>query len=245
MAVKVTEKATPGIPGFELEIKGHRIYYRKTGSGPPVVLLHGGASDSRDWLGTMAALADCFTLYAPDLIGFGQSERKQEGYYLSDFIDFIEEFIEILGLDSPDIVGHSFGGRVAAGVAVKNRVKLRRLVMVDASGLGKISGFGSVLFTGFWVSRKLLRKPQPFPRFLAKEGEDYNYIGDDALRVIKAATFLIWKRFDPYMSVSLARRAQKLIPGSRLEMMPGYGHAPHKQNSKSFNRLLLELLMQD
>jgi pimeloyl-ACP methyl ester carboxylesterase len=243
--VKVTEKAPPGIPGLELEVKGHRTYYLKAGSGPPVVLLHGGASDSRDWLGTMAALADRFTLYAPDLIGFGRSDRKDDGYYLSDFIDFTEEFIEALGMDNPDIVGHSFGGRVAAGVAVRNRVRIRRLVLVDASGLGKITGFGNALFTGFWALRKLLRQPQPFPRFLAKEGEDYNYIGEDALRSLEAATLLIWKRYDPYMPVSLARRAEKLIPTARLEVLPGYGHAPHGQNSKAFNRLLLEFLTRD
>ncbi len=245
MAVKVPEKVTTGIPGFELEVRGHRTYYLKAGSGPPVVLLHGGASDSRDWLGTMAALAGRFTLYAPDLIGFGRSDRKEDGYYLSDFIEFTEEFIETLGLDSPDIVGHSFGGRVAAGVAVRDRVRVRRLVLVDASGLGKISGFGSALFTGFWALRKLLRQPQPFPRFLAKEGEDYNYIGEDALRSLEAATLLIWKRYDPYMPVSLARRAERLIPGARLEVLPGYGHAPHGQNSVAFNHLLLEFLTRD
>jgi len=241
----VTEKATTGIPGFELEVKGHRTYYLKAGSGPPVVLLHGGASNSRDWLGTMAALADRFTLYAPDIIGFGRSDRKDDGYYLSDFTEFTEEFIETLGLDNPDIVGHSFGGRVAVGVAVRNRARIRRLVLVDTSGLGKITGFGNVLFTGFWALRKLLRQPQPFPRFLAKEGEDYSWVGGEELRSLQISTLLIWKRHDPYMPVSLARRAEKLIPGSRLEVLPGYGHAPHGQNSKAFNRLLLEFLTRD
>jgi len=42
--------------------------------------------------------------------------------------------------------------------------------------------------------------------------------------------------------VSLARRAVKLIPGARLEVLPGYGHAPHGQNSEAFNRLLLDFL---
>jgi pimeloyl-ACP methyl ester carboxylesterase len=245
MAVKVTEVSRAGIESLYLEIKGHRTQYLKAGSGPPVVLLHGGASDSRDWLKTITALAGRFTLYAPDLIGFGRSDRKEDGYYLSDFIEFTEEFIETLGLDNPDIVGHSFGGRVAAGLAVRKRVKIRRLVLVDASGLGKISGFGSALFTTFWALRRLLRRPQPFPRFLAKEGEDYNYVGDDALRGLEAATLLIWKRYDPYMPVSLARRAEKLIPKARLEVLPGYGHAPHGQNNEAFNRLLLDFLTRE
>lgn len=245
MAAKLTEFSQMGIESLSLEIKGHRTQYLKAGSGPPVVLLHGGASDSRDWLKTMAALASRFTLYAPDLIGFGRSDRKEDGYYLSDFIEFAEEFIEKLGLPDPDIVGHSFGGRVAAGVAVRNRIKVRRLVLTDSSGFGKISGFGNFLFTVFWVLRKLLGRPQPFPRFLAKDGEDYNWVGEEELRGLRSPTLLIWKRFDPYMPVSLARRATALIPDARLEILPGYGHAPSKQNNAAFSRLLLDFLGAD
>jgi pimeloyl-ACP methyl ester carboxylesterase len=245
MGVKMTENLPAGIFACELQVRSHRTHYYQAGGGPPVVLLHGGASDSRDWLGAMATLAGRFSLYAPDLIGFGRSERKEEGYYLSDFIEFAEEFIAALGLENPDMVGHSFGGRVAAGVAVRHRVNIRRLVLVDSSGLGKISGFGNVLFTGFWALRKLLGRPQPFPRFLAKDGEDYSWVGEAELRGLRAATLLVWKRYDPYMPVSLARRAAGLIPGARLEVLPGYGHAPHGQNSKAFNTLLLDFLSQD
>jgi 4,5:9,10-diseco-3-hydroxy-5,9,17-trioxoandrosta-1(10),2-diene-4-oate hydrolase len=241
----MTGESVSGIENLYLEINGHRTHYLKAGSGPPVVLLHGGASDSRDWLGTMAALAHRFTLYAPDLIGFGQSERNEAGYYLSDFIEFTEEFVKILGLENPDMVGHSFGGRVGAGVAVRNRVKIRRLVLVDASGLGKVTVFGNALFTGFWASRQLLGCPQPFPRFLVKDGEDYNCIGDDALRSLRTSTLLIWKRHDPYFPVSLARRAVQLIPGARLEVLPGFGHAPNKQNINAFTRVLLDFLGRD
>jgi pimeloyl-ACP methyl ester carboxylesterase len=230
------------INSLELEIKGRRVHYLKAGGGPPVVLLHGGASDSRDWLGTMRTLANRFTLYAPDIIGFGQSERKESGYYLTDFFEFVEEFVNALGLDNLDMVGHSFGARISAGVAVRNRIKISRLVLVDASGLGRMSGFGNVLFNGFRALRRLLGRPQPFPRFLVKEGEDYNYIGDEELRNLGAPTLLVWKRHDPYLPVSLARRAVKLIPVSRLEVLPGFGHAPAKQNAGAFNRLLLDFL---
>jgi pimeloyl-ACP methyl ester carboxylesterase len=59
------------------------------------------------------------------------------------------------------------------------------------------------------------------------------------------STLFIWKRYDPYFPVSQARRAAKLIPGARMEVLPGYGHAPNKQNSEAFNRLLLDFLSRD
>lgn len=129
--------------------------------------------------------------------------------------------------------------------ALKRQEQVSKLVLVDASGLDKITMFGSVLMTFFWALRKVLRRPQPYPRFLAKEGEDYNRVGDDELRRLRMPTLLIWKQLDPYFPVSIARRAEKLIPGARLALLPGYGHAPHQQNSDAFNRLLLDFLDHD
>lgn len=231
-----------GIESLQLKVNGHRIHYSKAGSGAPVVLVHGGASDSRDWVNTMDALSHRFTLYAPDLIGFGQSDRNENGYYLSDFSNFILEFVNLLGLKNPALVGHSFGARVCLDAARQHQEQVRKLVLIDASGLGKITRFGSALMTFFWALRKLYRRPQPYPRFLAKEGEDYNQVSDDELRRLGTPTLLVWKRLDPYFPLSIAQRAEKLIPKARLVVLPGYGHAPHQQNSDAFNRILLDFL---
>jgi pimeloyl-ACP methyl ester carboxylesterase len=234
-----------GIESLHLKVNGQRIHYLKAGSGAPVVLVHGGASDSRDWVDTMAALSHRFSLYAPDLIGFGQNDRDENGYYLSDFSDFLLGFIDTLQIQNPVLVGHSFGGRVCLDVALKRQEQVCKLILVDASGLDKISRIGSGLMTFFWALRKVLRRPQPYPRFLAKEGEDYSRVGDDELRRLGTPTLLIWKRLDPYMPVSIARRAEKLIPKARLAVLKGYGHAPHQQNSDAFNRILLDFLDHD
>jgi len=240
--IKVNRDTQAGIEGLKLNVNGHRTHYLKAGGGPPVVLVHGGASDSRDWLATMTALAHRYTLYAPDLIGFGQNERNEDGYYLSDFSDFLGGFIDTLQLERPVLVGHSFGARVCLDIAIQKQEKVSKLVLLDASGLGKISTLGNALFTTFWALRKLFRRPQPFPRFLAKEGEDYSWAGSETLQNLRMPTLLVWKRYDLYLPLSIARRAEELIPNSRLEVLPGYGHAPHQQNSAAFNRLLVDFL---
>jgi hypothetical protein len=127
-------------------------------------------------------------------------------------------------------------------VAIRERVKARRLVLIDTSGLGKMTPFGNALFTGFWILRKLLGKPQPFPRIRTKDSEDPGWPCVDGLTAVKAQLLLVWKSFDPYYPVSQARRAAGLIPGSRLEVFPGYGHAPNKQQNEAFNCLLLDFL---
>jgi pimeloyl-ACP methyl ester carboxylesterase len=237
-----TQGIPAGIESLKIHIDGHRAHYYKAGRGMPVILVHGGASDARDWLLTMSSLADRFSFYAPDLIGFGQTDRKESGYYLSDFSKFLIKFIDAMQVEKPALVGHSFGARVCLDTALLDQEKVSKLVLIDASGLGKISGFGSALFNGYAKFRTLQRKPQPFPRFLAKEGEDYNNVSREALRKLKTPTLLVWKQLDPYLPVSLARKAAKVIPGAKLAVFPGYGHAPHKQNRDTFNRLLLDFL---
>ena len=232
----------PGIESHKTDIDGHRTHYYKAGTGMPVILIHGGASDARDWLRTMAALADRFSFYAPDLLGFGQTERKESGYYLSDFSKFLINFIDAMQVEKPALVGHSFGARACLDTALLDPQKISKLVLIDASGLGKISGFGNALFNGFAKIRTLQKKPQPFPRFLAKEGEDYNNVSEEALSKLAMPTLLVWKQRDPYMSLSNARKAAKIIPGAKLAVFPGYGHAPHKQNREKFNQLLVEFL---
>lgn len=230
---------------LKLKVNDHQAHYLKAGSGPPVVLIHGGASDSRDWVGTMEALCHRYSLYAPDLIGFGLSDRTKDGYYLSDFSEFILEFVEALGLERPVLAGHSLGGRICLEVALRHPEKVRKLVLVDASGLGQVSRLGNVVLTAFWAIRKLLRRQQPFPRFLNEEGEDSSWLCVDELPNLRTPTLIVWKRYDLYFPLAIARRAKKLIPGANLAVLPGYGHAPHEQNQVAFNNILLDYLDHD
>jgi pimeloyl-ACP methyl ester carboxylesterase len=235
--------AAPGIESLFTEIKGRRIHYLKAGQGQPVVLLHGGASDARDWLPAIEKIGGGYAFYAPDMPGFGESDRDPKGYYLTDYAEFLLDFITQLKLDRPAAAGHSLGGRVCLDAALLPGNNISKLILIDASGFGKISPFGGFLFNFFKWLRDVQRKPQPFPRFLVKEGVDWNTIGEEALKSIKIPALMIWKGFDPYMSLAKARRAQKMIPRAKLEIIPGYGHAPHKQKDNSTGcRLIGEFL---
>ena len=152
------------VESLRLKVGDHQAHYLKAGSGPPVVLIHGGASDSRDWVSTMTALSHRYSLYAPDLIGYGLSDRNQDGYYFSDFSEFILGFIETLGLEHPVLVGHSFGGRLCLEIALRHPEKVRKLVLVDTSGFGRVSLLGNVILTAFWAVRKLLAAPATLPQ---------------------------------------------------------------------------------
>jgi pimeloyl-ACP methyl ester carboxylesterase len=232
-AVTKKHEDNTGIESLELEVNRHRIFYLRAGSGP------------RDWIGTMASLRRHFSLYAPDMIGFGRSDRRESGYYLYDFSNFVLGFADSLGLGNAALVGHSFGGRIALQLARRYPERFGRLVLVDSAGLGEASSFGNFLLTFFKVARRLLGIPQPYPRFLARAGEESEWTYAEALQDIKAPTLIIWKRHDPYLPLALARRAETMIPGASLAVIPGYGHAPHAENSEAFSTLLLDFLSGD
>ncbi len=241
-AASTVDNIRAGIENLQTSVNGYRAHYLRAGAGPPVVLLHGGASDSRDWLLTMAALSESYTLYAPDLLGFGQNQRNSDGYYLSEFSKFILGFMDALGLENPALAGHSFGGRVCLDIALQRPDRISKLVLADAAGLGKVSKFGTVLLTGFWIARNLFRIAQPYPKFLAREGDDPNWACVEELPNLKVPTLIIWKARDLYYPVYIAQRAAELIPDSRLVIVPGLGHAPHGRTNEEFNRHLLEFL---
>ncbi len=247
MAV-VTEKATPqssanGVETLTLKVGDDSIFLRKAGEGPPVLLLHGGACDSADWVETMVPLSGSYTFYAPDLVGYGQSDRNRDGYYLSDFTDSTKGLIEALGLDSPlVIVGHSLGGRVALDIALNHPDKVRKLALIDTTGFSRLARWGSFLGTMAYLIRRLLGRPQPYPRFMMENGAVPDWVCLDRLPELKMPILILWNRRDPYYTVKGALRAKELMPQAQLEIMPRYGHAPHRTERDSFNKLLAAFL---
>lgn len=233
------------IESSTLDVAGHRVHYLKAGSGPPIVLLHGGASDCRDWKETMTALSPSYSVYAPDMIGFGLSDRNSDGYYLSDFVDSTIEFIDALGLSSQTMVGHSLGGRVCLEVAYRHPDKVKHLVLVDTIGFRRLSVLGTVLGTAAWGMRKVLGQRQPFPKLLLDDSDKQHWMCLHKLPQIDIPTLIVWSRHDPYVPVDGAIKAKDLLPQAKLEIFPGYGHAPHVNKREAFNGLLLRFLNHD
>ena len=230
------------IESLNTKVGVNQAYYLKAGDGLPVLLLHGGASDSRDWIRTITALSDSYSCYAPDLLGYGLSDRANNGYYISDFVEFVTGFIEALGSGPQFLVGHSLGGRVCLEISLKYPEMVRKLVLINTMGFGKISRLGGFLSTSAWAMRKVAGRSQPYPELLTKDGEEPGWICHEELPRLNVPTLIVWRRYDPYFPVALAHNALELIPGARLVVLPGYGHAPHIQKRSSFNRVLRDFL---
>ena len=96
-----------------VSVDGLKIAYRAAGSGRPLVLLHGGLSDGREWRRQIDALSDRFLVVAWDAPGCGASSDPPESFRLGDYADCLAGFIRALDLDRPHIAGLSFGAGLA------------------------------------------------------------------------------------------------------------------------------------
>jgi haloacetate dehalogenase len=110
---------------------GVRIHYRRVGRGPAMVLLHGYPQTGHMWRKVMPALATHFTVVAPDLRGYGDSDRPPGGYDKRTMAADIAELIRVLGLAPVVLVGHDRGARVAHRFALDHPALLTHLVVLD------------------------------------------------------------------------------------------------------------------
>jgi pimeloyl-ACP methyl ester carboxylesterase len=121
----------------ELSLHGHRIGYRIGGRGPALLLLHGIANSSETWEHVAPALAERFTLIAPDLLGHGQSAAPRGDYSLGAHASGARDLLSALGFDRVTVVGHSLGGGIAMQFAYQFPERCERLVLVSSGGLGR------------------------------------------------------------------------------------------------------------
>ena len=121
-----------------IEVHGLRLHYTRAGSGEPVVLLHGFPMTSLYWRKIIPALAQRFTVIAPDLRGCGDSDRPSNGYDKRTVAEDIHQLVIQLDLGSVDLIGHDVGMMVAYAYASLYPKQVKRLALTEAAlaGLG-------------------------------------------------------------------------------------------------------------
>jgi len=113
-------------------VDGRTVAYRRAGAGAPLVLLHGGWSDSRAWGPQLAALSSDFDVIAWDTPGCGGSDEPPDGVTLGELADAVAGLVTALGVRPVHLCGLSFGGGLALAVYQRHPELIRSLVLADA-----------------------------------------------------------------------------------------------------------------
>jgi pimeloyl-ACP methyl ester carboxylesterase len=120
-----------------ISVGGDRVAYRAAGKGPVLLLVHGMAGSSVTWRHVMPALAERFTVLAPDLLGQGQSDKPRGDYSLGAHANTLRDLMDALEHERASVIGQSLGGGVAMQFAYQFPERCERLVLVDSGGLGR------------------------------------------------------------------------------------------------------------
>lgn len=115
-------------------VAGRRVRFIDTGSGPPIVFVHGVAGSWRSWLRNLPELAQDHRVIALDLPGFGGSDAFTSGATMSDYAGTVRALLTILGLERVVAVGHSMGGLVCERLSLIDPAMVGSLVLVCAGG---------------------------------------------------------------------------------------------------------------
>lgn len=112
-------------------VNGLRFHYRRAGDGPGLVLLHGWPQTSACWRKVLPELARTHTVIAPDMRGYGNTDRPTGGYDKRTMAADVAALVDHLGFDSVTVVGHDRGARVAHRWGLDRPDQIERLALLD------------------------------------------------------------------------------------------------------------------
>jgi pimeloyl-ACP methyl ester carboxylesterase len=239
------------VNGIELEVL-------RRGSGPPLVLLHGmdTVSPRAPFLDPLGQHAE---IIAPSLPGFGNSPRPADFDTMYDLVRMCLAVIDGLPHDKVDLLGLSFGGWLAAEVAVASTHRLRKLVLADPVGIKLGGPTTRDILDIFNLNPATVRRAAWHDE---KKAPDYDAMSDDELIVharnweslclyawnpllynpqlkywlgrIRVPTLVLWGENDGIVSPEYGRAYSGLIPASRFELIQRAGHHPELEQPEAF-----------
>lgn len=127
----MTIDALQGVRHEQIKVNGIRMHIAVAGSGPLVLLLHGFPDFWRSWRHQIPALAEQFTVAAPDQRGYNQSDKPTWGYGVDVLVADVVELIAALGHERALLVGHDWGGAVAWATAIARPHRVARLAIIN------------------------------------------------------------------------------------------------------------------
>ncbi|MFC1956142.1 alpha/beta fold hydrolase [Chloroflexota bacterium] len=248
-------------------VNGIEVHYRTVGRGKPLLIVHGGGGKGGiDWRDNASALAESYTVYVPDLPGYGDTAPLEGSYFIPEFTNFLEQFVRAVGIDRFHLMGHSLGGGIALSYALKFPQRITKLVLVNSLCLGKeialwvriLSNPKMVRFSGrglLWLFRiakriaaALLLAPLEFATPITPTNimigcyitsiKEQTTIFLHHLSELVMPTLVVWGANDPVVPHRQAYAAARVIPDCHVKVFEGSGHSVYREKLTEFTYLL-------
>lgn len=230
------------------------VAYQKTGSGKPLIILHGWGSSGKVMMPLAGQLAALRTCYIIDLPGFGNSPAPDHPWNVDDYADLIQQFILDENLGETDLLVHSFGGRIALKLCARDDAKsmIDKVLITGGAGMKPKRSpsyyfkkyFAKTLKAPFAVlppklREKSLKKLRQTALWKSLGSSDYSKLGgvmrqtfvrtvteylESCLPKIPHDVLLLWGRDDEATPMYQAKRMEKGIKNAALVVIDHAGH---------------------
>ncbi len=247
-----------------ISLRGADIPLVRRGSGPPVLVLHGGEGPVVQ-LPFAENLSSNFEMIHPTHPGFDGSPIPEHFDNLQDLIFLYLDLIDALELQDAILLGFSMGGWLAAEIAVINTSRFSKLVLVDSVGIKPGGTFDRDIADIFALPADDLLKAAWHDRSKAPDLAEMTeselqtvaankvahglytwepYMHNPKLRYrlhrIEIPTMLIWGENDGIVTTDYGASLRDMIPGARMSVIPEAGHHPHVEQPNGFAECFLE-----
>lgn len=248
------------------------LHYKRRGSGPPLLIVHGFLGGIGEWDGLIDHLAPSFDVVAVDLPGFGGSAAIPAPATLAEYGGLIAEVMDALGIKRCTLLGHSLGSMIAQQFALDYRGRLDRLVLYGAASTGSLPGRfetfeatierfkrvgiaegGEAIIASWFVAGR----DHPAYRAYRKMAEAANpdtaistlriiapWQVTDRLGSIDVPTLVIGGDRDRSTEPAEQFRLWRGLPRAQLCILPNCAHAAHLEQPEIFHRLLSRFLVE-
>ncbi len=233
--------------------KGIKINYKDFGNkeGLPIIYLHGWGQNIAMMEPIAKPLEKTHRLIILDLPGFGLSDEPEEAWSLDDFVEMLKELLNKLKIDKPNLIGHSFGGKISLLYASKYevnklmllaspyKVKIKKpsLKVKVLKKLATLPGLGNIAekMKKHLGSTDYKNASPTMREILVKH---VNTDLSDAASKIKCPTFIIWGTNDEAVPVEDAYELEKLIKDSGLSVYEGCTHYAYLERLAQTNAII-------
>lgn len=221
---------------MEITVDGIKIFYeRSDNGGTPTLILHGWGADSTVMKVLHEGIASkSKSVISLDLPLFGKSGNPPESYTVFDYANLISKFLSALGIGKVNLIGHSFGGRIALILAAKEKELVEKVILIDSAGCRphrgfkyrfKIIAYKLKKFFGIKSGAAGSKDYQNLPvRFRGIFVRVVNEHLEPYMKKIKAPALIIWGKDDIETPLYMAERLNKLISDSGLVTLENAGH---------------------
>ena len=236
-------KAYP-FDSHELDLAGGaRMHYVDQGNGPPILFVHGTPSWSFEWRHLIRGLAHDYRCVAPDLVGFGLSSRPRDFPYTpAAHAAALAAFVEQLGLEDLTLVVHDFGGPIGLPLALAERSRVRRVVMLNTwmwsfAGDREMERADRKKLTPTIHAQYLAPFPDrwsrgavlwPLAHALLGSSRWYDDFWRRRDRLTRLPVLIVWGTKDSAFRPHLLERWREALPGATVVELP-VGHWPQEE----------------